>query len=75
VAHLPVQEADFLEYRRHRASHAWMRAMWDAGCKLPTRVADGRSRCFCGEAIRIADMDQHIYAAHMESKAATARNE
>jgi hypothetical protein len=65
-------EADFLEYRRHRASDAWKRTMWDAGCKLPTQVADGRSRCFCGAEIGIADMDQHICAAHMEPKAATA---
>jgi hypothetical protein len=38
--------------------------MWDAGCKLPTQVADGRSTCFCGVVIGITDMDAHIYAAH-----------
>jgi hypothetical protein len=27
-------------------------------------MADGRSRCFCGAEITIADMDEHIYAAH-----------
>jgi hypothetical protein len=58
-------EADFREYRRHRASHAWMRAMWDAGCRLPTQTADGLSRCFCGADIDMASMDEHIYAAHM----------
>jgi hypothetical protein len=63
-------EADFLEYRRDRASTAWKYAMWDAGCKLPTQTADGRSRCFCGAEIGIADMDQHICAAHMEIEAA-----
>jgi len=57
-------EADFQEYRRHRASTAWKYAMWDAGCKLPTQTADGRARCFCGAVIGIADMDEHIYAAH-----------
>jgi hypothetical protein len=57
-------EADFLEYRCHRASGAWKRAMWDAGCKLPTQAAGGRSRCFCGAEIGITDMDAHIYAAH-----------
>jgi hypothetical protein len=46
-------EADFLEYRRHRASTAWKYAMWDAGCKLPTQTADGRARCFCGVDIMI----------------------
>jgi hypothetical protein len=63
-------ESDFLEYRRHRASGAWKQAMWDAGCKLPTQMADGRSRCFCGAEIDITSMDQHIYVAHMEPKAA-----
>jgi hypothetical protein len=62
-------EADFLEYRRYRASTAWKYAMWDAGCKLPTQTADGRARCFCGAAINLADVDEHIYAAHLEPKA------
>jgi len=57
-------EADFQEYLRHRASDQWKLAMWDAHCKLPTQTADGRSRCFCGAEIGIADMDEHIYAAH-----------
>jgi hypothetical protein len=60
-------EDDFLEYRRHRASTAWRYAMWDAGCKVPTQMADGRSRCFCGAEITIANMHEHIYAAHMEA--------
>jgi hypothetical protein len=59
-------EADFTDYRRHRAFDAWKRAMWDHGCKLPTQVADGRSACFCGAEIGIADMESHVYAAHME---------
>jgi hypothetical protein len=63
-------EADFLEYRRHRASTAWKYGMWDAGCKLPTQTADGRARCFCGAMITTADMDEHIYAAHMKAEAA-----
>jgi hypothetical protein len=61
-------EADFLEHRRHLASDAWKRAMWAAGCQLPTQTADRRARCFCGAEIAIADMDQHIYAAHTESR-------
>jgi hypothetical protein len=63
-------EADFLEYRRHRASTAWKYAMWGAGCKLPTQMANRRSRCFCGAEIDITSMDAHIYAAHIEPKAA-----
>ena len=38
--------------------------VWDAGCKLPTHSAEGRSRCFCGEAIDIPGMPPHVYAAH-----------
>jgi hypothetical protein len=44
--------------------------MWGAGCKLPTQMANGRSRCFCGAEIDITSMDARIYAAHMEPKAA-----
>jgi hypothetical protein len=60
-------EADFQEYRHHRASTAWKYAMWDAGCKLPARSADGWARCFCGAEIDIASMDKHTYDAHMIS--------
>ena len=35
---------DFDEYRRDRAFHAWKQAMWAKGLKLPTQLADGRSR-------------------------------
>jgi hypothetical protein len=63
-------EADFLEYRHYRASEAWKRAMWDAGCKLPTQTAEGRSRCFCGTDIDVVNTSAHIYAAHMKPKAA-----
>jgi hypothetical protein len=60
--------ADFEEYRRDRAFHAWKQAMSDAGLKLPTQVADGRAVCFCGVTIGIDDMTQHVYTAHMEPK-------
>jgi hypothetical protein len=30
--------------------------MWEAGLKLPTQVADGRSRCFCGAEFGIKRM-------------------
>ena len=61
---------DFQAWRKDRASTAWKYAMWDAGCRLPTQTAVGRARCVCGVDIDIADTDQHIYAAHMEPKAA-----
>jgi hypothetical protein len=31
-------DADFDEYRKHRAWTAWKYAMWDSGCKLPTQL-------------------------------------
>src|ERR1700757_4019959 len=61
-------EADFEAWRRHRAATAWKYAMWEAGCKLPTQTADGWSRCFCGAEIGLAHLDDHIYAAHTESR-------
>jgi hypothetical protein len=42
--------------------------MWDAGCKVPTQLAEGRSRCFCGAEISIADSEGHVHAAHMECR-------
>jgi hypothetical protein len=59
-------EVDFADYRRDRAFHAWKQAMWAAGLKPPTQVADCRAVCFCGAAIGIDDMNAHIWAAHME---------
>jgi hypothetical protein len=60
-------EADFDEYRKHRAWTAWKYAMWDSGCKLPTQVASGQSRCFCGAVIDIKGMSQHVHIAHMKA--------
>jgi hypothetical protein len=62
-----LTEADFTEWRRQRTWDAWKQAMWDAGLKLPTQVADGRSTCFCGAEIGIADVEQHVLMAHMEA--------
>ena len=65
-----LSEADFTKWRRHHALDQWKRAMWDAGLKLPTQVADGWSICFCGAAIGIADVEEHVYTAHMETETA-----
>jgi hypothetical protein len=62
-------DGNFDAYRRDRAFHAWKQAMWAKGLKLPTQV-DGRAVCFCGAVISIADMNQHILAAHMEPEVA-----
>jgi hypothetical protein len=37
-----VTEADLAEYRRQRAWTAWKYAMCDAGCRMPTLMANGR---------------------------------
>jgi hypothetical protein len=58
-----LTEDDFETYRRSRAFRAWAQAMWDAGCRLPTQEANGRSRCFCGAAIDNQTMSQHVYSA------------
>jgi hypothetical protein len=63
-----LTKEDFDRYRRQEAFDRWKHAMWDAGCKLPTQVAEGRSRCFCGAEISIADSTQHVYAAHMNCR-------
>jgi hypothetical protein len=39
--------------------------MWDAGCKLPTQVASGRSQCYCGAEIDNKSIGPHIDAEHM----------
>jgi hypothetical protein len=50
-----------------RYQRVWKYAMWDAGCRLPTNLPDGQSRCFCGAEINIRGAAQHVYAAHMET--------
>jgi hypothetical protein len=60
-----ITKTEFDEHRRYRALEAWKRPMWDAGLKLPTQVADGRSRCFCGAVIEIKNVEHHVYAAHL----------
>jgi hypothetical protein len=60
-----ITKKDFVEHRRYRALEAWKRIMWETGCKLPTQVKDGRSRCFCGAPIEIKNVERHVYAAHL----------
>jgi hypothetical protein len=40
--------------------------MHDQGCRLPTEMASGRSRCFCGAEIGDG-LAEHVYASHMEA--------
>ncbi len=44
----------------------WKYAMWDAGCRMPTQMPDGRSRCFCGAEIGV-ECGDHVYTRHMEA--------
>ena len=32
---------------------------------MPTQMASGRSRCFCGEEIDVAGVGRHVYGAHI----------
>jgi hypothetical protein len=58
-------ENDFEEYRRQRAWTAWKYAMHQASLPLPTQSTNRRSRCFCGAAIDIPGLWEHVRAAHM----------
>jgi hypothetical protein len=60
-----ITKTDFHKHRRYRALEAWKLTMWDRGCKLPTQVTDGLSRCFCGATIEIKNVEHHVYAAHL----------
>jgi hypothetical protein len=57
-------EADFQAWRHQRDSTAWKYAMWDRGFKLPTQLASGRSKCFCGADLTICNVTDHIQVAH-----------
>jgi hypothetical protein len=57
-------DADFAEHREHRAWTTWKYAMHDAGLRLPTQAACGRTRCFCGAEIDIASMSPHVNECH-----------
>jgi len=53
-------KADFTEYRLQRAFDVGKRAPCDEGSNLATQVADRRSTCFGGGAIRIADREPRL---------------
>jgi hypothetical protein len=59
-----LSEASFQRWREQRDWTAWKYQMWDHGRRMPTQNPNGRSRCFCGERITLATIDQHIRAAH-----------
>jgi hypothetical protein len=59
----PDRRGSQLNFPRHRAWTAWKYAMWESGCKLPTQLASGQSRCFCGAVIDIKGMSQHVQVA------------
>ena len=58
----------FDAYRRSRAFQKWKHRMWDEGVKMPTQLASGKSKCFCGAEIDLTNTEQHIYSAHMDLK-------
>lgn len=58
-------EADFQAWREQRAWTNWKYAMHHTGLPLPTQAANGRARCFCGAAINIPGMMEHVTAVHL----------
>ncbi len=63
-----IAEADYHEHRLQRAHTAWKYAMHDAGAKLPTEMASGRSKCFCGAELTAETVSDHVLAAHMDMR-------
>jgi hypothetical protein len=61
-----IEETDYAEHRRQRAWTAWKYAMHDTGLPLPTQLASGRARCFCGAVIDNKGLSDHVAAAHLE---------
>ena len=35
---------------------------------MPTQLAGGQSKCFCGAAINLKNTEQHVYKKHMDLK-------
>jgi hypothetical protein len=62
-----VAQADFGEHIRQRAFTAWKYAMWDAGGKMPTQMADGRLLQRRDRSI-LKRQAGHVYAAHLEMR-------
>jgi hypothetical protein len=60
-------EADFLQWREAQAWTDWKYRMLDTRHRLPTQTAAGRSKCFCGAEIAIADTADHVRTAHMKA--------
>jgi hypothetical protein len=60
-----IMEADRQVHRRDRAHTEWKYKMWSAGCRMPTQMATGRSKCYCGAEIDNASISRHIAAEHM----------
>ena len=42
--------------------------MHDAGAKLPTEMASGRSKCFCGAELTAENISDHVLAAHKDMR-------
>ena len=61
-----LQSANFEAYRRAQAFHKWRHRMWNEGLRMPTQLASGQSKCFCGAAINLKNTEQHVYKKHMD---------
>lgn len=52
------------QWRRHNEFITWKYAMWKENCQMPSQSITGRSRCFCGDELSMADVPAHIAAKH-----------
>jgi hypothetical protein len=60
-----ITDVDRAEQRLERAHTEWKYKMWNAGCRMPTQVANGWSQCYCGAKIDNRSIGPHIAAKHM----------
>jgi hypothetical protein len=57
-------EAHYELWRQSRDFHAWKDRMHEESRPLPTQTRGAPSRCFCGEFLTTASVDQHVRTAH-----------
>lgn len=58
------KEADYEAWRRQRDWTTWKDRMHSLALPLPTQLAEGIARCFCGEVVSIRTLDAHVRTAH-----------
>lgn len=59
-----LTDANYEAWRRQRDWTAWKDRMHDLALPLPTQQSEGIARCFCGDAVSIRTLDEHVRTAH-----------